>query len=178
MTDKLSKIRTPGHIAGERAFMRTFLIFVLGLLFGYMAKLFDVKFDFLGTLFSEMAIWILLCSAIAVFSCSPFRAALNTLLFCLGMLAAYYLTAMAVEAVWGLSFVYGWTAFSLLSPVFAVLIWYSGGRGSISFILRVGAAVSVFAFQFIFFFRLRITDVIIAVLLYILLTSASKNKSS
>lgn len=94
------------------------------------------------------------------------------------MLAAYYLTAMAVEAVWGLSFVYGWTAFSLLSPVFAVLIWYSGGKGSISFILRVGAAVSVFAFQFIFFFRLRITDVIIAVLLYILLTSASKNKSS
>ena len=57
------------------------------------AKLLDLRTNVLGDIFSQMSVWILIGTALAVYSVSPKQAAINVFLYCAGMLITYYLTA-------------------------------------------------------------------------------------
>ena len=46
-----------------------------------------------------------------------------------GMLASYYLTAHLTGSVYAVAFIYGWSAFACLTPLFAFAAWYGKGRG-------------------------------------------------
>lgn len=114
------------------------------LLLGIAARLFDIYFQNLGEIFSQMAIWILLGTLIAIYSPTKKAAMGNIFPFCMGMLAAYYVTAAVTHGVCGRTFIIGWTVFALTSPVMAYFAWMAKEPGAFSKIIAAGiAAVSV-----------------------------------
>lgn len=131
--------------SSRRSFLLNPLSMLLaGLLLGIAARLFDIYFQNLGEIFSQMAIWILLGTGIAI--CSPTKKAAmgNIFPFCMGMLAAYYVTAAITHGVYGRTFIIGWTLFALTFPVMAYFAWMAKEPGAFSKIIAAGiAAVSV-----------------------------------
>jgi len=89
------------------------IFLLLGAVIGFLSKWLDLNNEFFGNLFSRIMIWFVLCTAIAVYCKKPINAAVNVFTFCIGMLTAYYLTAIWWDAVWSKTFMYGWAAFSL-----------------------------------------------------------------
>lgn len=92
----------------------------------------------LGNFFSEMAVWLLIALAIAVFSSSALMAALNVFAFFTGMCAAYHLYSILFAGFNPLSYVVIWYAIALVSPVLAALCWYAKGKGIIPILLDTG----------------------------------------
>ena len=92
---------------------------ICGLILGAAARFMDIYCENLGEIFSQMSVWILLGTLIAIYSPTKKAAALNILPFCLGMLATYYAVAVLTHGVYGELFIIGWTVFALFSPVLA-----------------------------------------------------------
>lgn len=140
-----------------------------GLLLGIAARLFDIYFQNLGEIFSQMAIWILLGTGFAIYSPTKKAAIGNIFPFCMGMLAAYYVTAAITHGVYSRTFIIGWTLFALTSPVMAYFAWMAKEPGAFSKIIAAGiAAVSVMS-SVLLFDHLRLYDFVIdGVLIYIL----------
>ena len=140
-----------------------------GLLLGIAAKLFDIYFQNLGEIFSQMAIWILLGTGIAIYSPTKKAAMGNIFPFCMGMLAAYYVTAAITHGVYSRTFIIGWALFAPTSPVMAYFAWMAKEPGAFSKIIAAGiAAVSVMS-SVLLFDHLRLYDFVIdGVLIYIL----------
>ena len=140
-----------------------------GLFLGIAARLFDIYFQNLGEIFSQMAIWILLGTLIAI--CSPTKEAAmgNIFPFCMGMLVTYYVTAAITQGVYGQTFIIGWTVFALASPAMAYFAWMTKERGIFPKIIAAGiVAVSVMS-SILLFDHLRIYDFIIdGMLIYLL----------
>lgn len=70
-------------------------------------------------------------------------------LFCVGMIAAYYITAEVGGLYYSMSFVKGWCVFTAFTPVFAFFAWYARGRGAFSWILRTFMVVVMAASLFL-----------------------------
>ena len=140
-----------------------------GLLLGIAARLFDIYFQNLGEIFSQMAIWILLGTGFAIYSPTKKAAMENIFPFCMGMLAAYYVTAAITHGVYSRTFIIGWTLFALTTPVMAYFAWMAKEPGAFSKIIAAGiAAVSVMS-SVLLFDHLRLYDFVIdGVLIYIL----------
>ena len=140
-----------------------------GLILGIAARLFDIYFQNLGEIFSQMAIWILLGTLIAIYSPTKRAAMENIFPFCMGMLATYYVAAVVTHGVYGWTFIIGWTVFALGSPIMAYFAWMAKEPGVFPKIIAAGiVAVSVIS-SVLLFDRLRIYDFIIdGVLIYIL----------
>ena len=92
----------------------------------------------LGNFFSEMAVWLLIALAIAVFSSSALMAALNVFAFFAGMCTAYHLYSVLFAGFNPSSYMMIWYAITLISPVLAVLCWYAKGKGIIPILLDAG----------------------------------------
>ena len=105
------------------------LMFLFGAALGILSRLLDIHTANLGNIFSQMSVWILIGTLISIFSKTKVRAAVNVLIFCIGMLIVYYCTAELTGGVYSKVFIYGWTAFSLCSPIFAALTWMTQQRG-------------------------------------------------
>lgn len=93
----------------------------------------------------------------------------NIFPFCMGMLAAYYVTAAITHGVYSRTFIIGWAVFALTSPVMAYFAWMAKEPGAFSKIIAAGiAAVSVMS-SVLLFDHLRLYDFVIdGVLIYIL----------
>ena len=156
--------------SSRRSFLLNPLSMLLsGLLLGIAARLFDIYFQNLGEIFSQMAIWILLGTGFAIYSPTKKAAMGNIFPFCMGMLAAYYVTAAITHGVYSRTFIIGWTVFALPSPVMAYFAWMAKEPGAFSKIIAAGiAAVSVMS-SVLLFDHLRLYDFVIdGVLIYIL----------
>ena len=141
--------------------MNPFVMLCFGLLIGLVSRLLDIFTTNLGEIFSQMAIWILLGTLISIYSKTAGKAMLNVLTFCLGMLFTYYLTAALSHGVYSNSYIIGWTAFALCSPVMAYFAWLTKEKGIFPKMVSVGIlAVSVLSSLFLFD-RLRIYDLVI-----------------
>lgn len=139
-------------------------MFVFGCVLGVLSKLFDIHTKVLGNIFSEFSIWILLGTLIAIYSDTKTKAMINVFVFCIGMLLTYYLTAEITNAVYGMSFVKGWTIFACVSPLFAYFTWMTKEKGVFAKIISIGIiAVSIFCS--VFLFSLDIFDVVINIIL-------------
>lgn len=140
-----------------------------GLILGITARLLDIFCQNLGEIFSQMAIWILMGTLIAIYSPTRKAAMGNIFPFCMGMLVTYYVTAALTHGVYGWSYIIGWTAFTLLSPIMAYLAWLTKERGIFPKIIGAGI-VAASAMSSIFLFdHLRIYDFIIdGILIYFL----------
>ena len=145
--------------------LNPFVMLCLGLLVGVTARLLDIFTTNLGEIFSQMAIWILLGTLIAVYSPTGKAAMRNVLPFCIGMLIAYYATAMLTHGAYGRSFIIGWTAFALLSPFMAYLAWMTKQRGVLPKVIGGGIVLVSLLSSILLFDRLRIYDFVIDALL-------------
>lgn len=140
-----------------------------GLLLGAISRLLDIYTSNLGNIFSQIAVWILLGTLIAVYSSSPKRAALNILPFCLGMLAAYYAAAILTKGVYGRMFILGWTGFALCSPVLAFIAWMSKEKGIFPKLIGAGIVLVSVLSSLLLFDGFRVYDVVIdGLLIYVL----------
>ena len=165
-----ARIRRPQkRIPLNRAVIYSMGIMACGLITGVGVKLMDNYTVHLGNIFSQMSVWIFLCSALAVYSSTPRRAAVNVFLFCAGMLLTYYLTAEGMHSPYSMTFVYGWSVFSLFSPVLAFFTWYAKGKGTVSRLLTAGIVVVLLVLAVLLFDRIRISDLVFAVLTAVIL---------
>lgn len=166
----LERIRKPQkRIPLNRAVIYSMGIMACGLITGVGVKLMDIYTVHLGNIFSQMSVWIFLCSALAVYSSTPRRAAVNVFLFCAGMLLTYYLTAEGMHSPYSMTFVYGWSVFSLFSPLLAFFTWYAKGKGTVSRLLTAGIVVVLLVLAVLLFDRIRISDLVFAVLTAVIL---------
>lgn len=136
--------------------------------FGLLAKTLDLQGGYLGDVFSQMTVWVLLGALIAVPSGSPFRAAAYLPVFCIGMLSAYYIMAHVTQSPWSSVMAWGWAAFSLLSSLFGVAAWYAAGRGRLAALLAVGILLAAAAVEIVLFDRLRISDFVCLLILVLM----------
>lgn len=142
---------------------------IAGLVLGAAARLFDIYCQTLGEIFSQMAVWILLGTLIAIYSPTRKAAMLNILPFCIGMLLTYYAVAMITRGVYSWSFILGWTAFALLSPVMACLAWTTKQRGALAKIIGAGIVLASVLSSVLLFDHLRVYDLVIdGLLLYLI----------
>lgn len=151
-----------GKIAGP------LLILLLGVGLGVLSKWSD---SHMAAWFAEItggaSLWILLGTVIALYSRTAGKAALNVLLFLGGMVAAYCLTAVLTNSVWGTGFLIGWGIAVLLSPLAGYLVWFAKGKSKWAWILSAGVLVVQMVLVIVLFRRVRISDIVM-----ILLTAA------
>ena len=165
--EKLDVIRSPGQKSKKDKILCTASSLIAGILLGVFSKWLDSialdnniwwhriieKLD-LGNFFSEMAIWLLISLAIAVFSSSALMAALNVFAFFAGMCAAYHLYSILFAGFNPSSYMVIWYAITLVSPVLAALCWYAKGKGTIPIFLDIGimAVFTLSCFSLGFFY--------------------------
>ena len=137
------------------------LMFLLGAVLGVASKVLDIHTQNLGNIFSQMSIWILLGTLIAIFSKTKGKAALNVFVFCIGMLITYYITAELTNSVYGMTFIYGWAAYSVCSPVFAILTWMTKEKGVHGKIISFGILVVTLTVSMVVFDGPRVYDIVI-----------------
>ena len=144
-------------------------MFCAGLFLGTLSRFFDIYCPILGEIFSQMAVWILLGTLIAVYSPTKKAAMLNIFPLCVGMLLTYYATAMLTQGVYGWSFIVGWTIFAFLSPVMAYFAWMTKEWGLFPKIIGAGIVLVSILSSVLLFDRLRIYDfAIVGLLIYFL----------
>lgn len=134
---------------------------LFGAALGVASKLLDIYSSNLGNIFSQMSIWILLGTLIAIFSKSKTKAALNVFMFCVGMLITYYIIAELTSSDYGMTFLYGWAAFSACSPLFAALTWMAKGKGIFPKIISAGILLVTLAVSMVVFDGPRVYDIVI-----------------
>ena len=147
-----------------KAILHTAIITCLGLITGALIKLLDIYTTNLGNIFSQVSVWIYLCTLISVYSNSAIRAAVNVFGFCMGMLLTYYITAEMTASVYSLTFVYGWTIFALFSPLMGFCVWYSKGKSWVSRIISIGIIIVMLVASIVLFDKIRVSDILFAVL--------------
>ena len=135
----------------QEKFLNPAVMLLFGLLLGAASRLFDLYTALLGDIFSQMAIWILLGTLIAVYSPTKKRAMLNILPFCLGMLVTYYAVAILTKGVYGRAYIIGWTVFALFSLLLAYLTWMTKQPGVWPKLIAAGVlGVSLYSSLFLF----------------------------
>lgn len=149
-----------------------------GLVLGAVSRLFDIYFNVLGKVFSEMAIWILLGTLIAIYSPTGKKAMLNIFPFCIGMLVSYYAAAIITDGVYAWSYIISWTVFALFSPLMAYLAWLTKQNVLFSKVIGVGIVLVSVISSVMLFDGLKVYDFIIDALLvyFIFFKKIQQNK--
>ena len=155
-------------------------LFFVGLFLGALSRLFDMYYPNLGEIFSQMSVWILLGTLIAIYSPTKNAAMRNILPFYIGMLLTYYATAMLTQGVYGWTFVIGWTIFAFLSPVMAYFAWMTKEWGLFPKIIGAGIVLVSILSSVLLFDRLRIYDFAIDGLLiyFLFFKRINRNRNS
>lgn len=152
------------NISLSKAVIHTAIITCLGLIVGVVIKLFDIYTTNLGNIFSQVSVWIFLCTLISIYSNTAMRAAVNVFGFCVGMLLTYYITAEMTASVYSLTFVYGWAIFALFSPLMGFGVWFAKGQNWISKMISIGIIIVMLVASIVLFDKIRIADILFAAL--------------
>ena len=140
------QIRKPSkNVSFKRQIVITLGVIMLGFLLGIFQKWIDgtggnnlplilQQLD-IGNYFGRLAIWILLGTIISVYSKSPLRAAINTFIFFISMLAGYYLYCNFVLGFLPRNYMMMWMVIAFASFFMAYICWYAKGNGTIAIII-------------------------------------------
>lgn len=82
----------------------------------------------LRNVFSEMPVWLLLGTVIAVFSPVIWQASLNVFAFFVGMTVSYHAYTVFICGFNSWRYMLIWYGIALLSPLAAAVCWCAGGR--------------------------------------------------
>ncbi len=137
------QIRKPSkNVSLNRQIVITLGIILLGFFLGVLQKWIDgtggsylplilQQLD-IGNYFGRLAIWILLGTIISVYSESPLRAAINTFIFFISMLAGYYLYCNCILGFFPRTYMMMWIVIAFASFFMAYICWYAKGEGFIA----------------------------------------------
>ena len=137
------QIRKPNkNVSLNRQIVITLGIILLGFFLGVLQKWIDgtggsnlplilQQLD-IGNYFGRLAIWILLGTIISVYSESPLRAAINTFIFFISMLAGYYLYCNYILGFFPRTYMMMWIVIAFASIFMAYICWYAKGEGFIA----------------------------------------------
>ena len=137
------QIRKPSKtVSFKRQIVITLGVIMLGFFLGILQKWIDgtggsnlplilQQLD-IGNYFGRLAIWILLGTIISVYSESPLRAAINTFIFFISMLAGYYLYCNYVLGFLPRTYMMMWMVIAFASFFMAYICWYAKGEGIIA----------------------------------------------
>lgn len=137
------QIRKPNkNVSLNRQIVITLGIILLGFFLGVLQKWIDgtggsnlplilQQLD-IGNYFGRLAIWILLGTIISVYSESPLRAAINTFIFFISMLAGYYLYCNYILGFFPRTYMMMWIVIAFASFFMAYICWYAKGEGFIA----------------------------------------------
>ena len=137
------QIRKPSkNVPVKRQIVITFGVILLGFFLGVFQKWIDgtggsslplilQQLD-IGNYFGRLAIWILLGTIISVYSESPLRAAINTFIFFISMLAGYYLYCNYILGFFPRTYMMMWIVIAFASFFMAYICWYAKGEGFIA----------------------------------------------
>ena len=149
MKDFLSSIRkVENSLKLKNKIINTILIFSFGVCLGILSKWLDnlsidtsiwwmniIERADLNNFFSEMAFWIFIALAIAVYSNSPLRASVNVLVFFIGMCISYHLYTILFSGFNPQRYMIIWYGLTLVSPILAYISWYSKSNNKYSIIV-------------------------------------------
>ena len=148
-------------LSKNKKLLNTILIFILGVSLGILSKWLDslslydsipfhrfIETIDLGNILSELPIWILIGTAISVFSKSPKRASLNVFLFFLGMNISYHMYTVYILGFNPQSYMMIWYGITLISPLMAPLCWYAKKNSKFSSIFRIIIFTTMMVFAF------------------------------
>ena len=167
MENKLKNIENKNYNNSfKKNMVISFTLFLLGAILGIVSKILDIYTTNVGNIFSELSIWILFGVIISVYSKKPSQASCSVFSFCIGMLITYYATAELTNSVYSMNFIFGWVIFSLFSPLFAYITWYSKKKNILSLIISIGIILVTILSSIIIFDGLRIYDYIIILVLF------------
>lgn len=150
MKDLLRKIRTPDDGRTLRAkLIISAAIATAGFLLGVFQKRLDSvpvnelpsivgRID-LTNYFGRLGVWILIGTALSVYSKTPIRAMMNVFLFFISMVSGYYIYCAFVLGFLPRSYMLTWVAVSFAAPFAAFVCWYA--RGSGIFAALISAAI-------------------------------------
>lgn len=193
MIEKLNKIRTPDkNILLKKKIINTLLIFALGIVLGIIAKWLDnLAIDNsiwwqqiignlnLNNVLSEFGIWLFIALAISVYSKSPLRAALNVFLFFVGMNVSYHLYTIMFSGFNPKAYMMIWYGLTIVSPLLAVICWYSKGERIPSIIISsliIGVMLKIsFSVGLVYFGFKSIIDTLIFIGSLIVLYTTPRN---
>ena len=130
------------NLSFKRQIVITLGVILLGFLLGILQKWVDgtggsnlpvmlQQLD-IGHYFGRLAIWIFLGTLVSVYSESPLRAAINTFMFFISMLAGYYLYCNYVLGFLPRAYMMMWIVISFASFFMAYICWYAIGEGFIA----------------------------------------------
>jgi hypothetical protein len=81
---------------------------------------------------SRIGFWIFSGVFISLFSKTSIRAALNNLLFFVGMVGSYYIYTVAIAGFFPKTYMMLWVAMAILSPFLGAVCWYAKGTHFVS----------------------------------------------
>ncbi|MBQ8086711.1 MAG: hypothetical protein IJ232_11465 [Lachnospiraceae bacterium] len=170
----LNKIREPNtDISMKSIILSAIIVILCGFTIGIFQKWLDgrainelpmiLQVLDLTNYFGRLAIWILIASAISIYSERPLLASMNTFLFFISMVASYYIYSHFVLGFLPRSYMLMWIIISFLSVIPAFICWYAKGTGIIAIIISAGILGVLFSQAFLItqgFFVTHLTEVI------------------
>ena len=149
MKQFLNSIRISNNkIPLKNKIINSLLILILGVFLGVLSKWLDnividntiwwhniISYLNLGTIFSDISIWLFIAITIAVYSKTPLRASINIFIFFLGMTTSYHLYTIIFSKFNPSNYMLIWYGITLLSPLFAYICWYTKSNHKITIII-------------------------------------------
>ncbi|WP_295156924.1 hypothetical protein [uncultured Ruminococcus sp.] len=138
MIKQLKEIREPKENTSTKAkVLISISIALSGFLLGIFQKYIDGGVEMpqifqaldIVNYFGRFAVWMLLGTIISVYAGTPIRASVNTFLFFISMVTAYYLYSNFVSGFLPTSYMMIWIGLSFASPLIAYICWYAKGKG-------------------------------------------------
>lgn len=123
----------PDSLSLKREFVCSSCALLLGLVLGIAAKATD-SVSAIGEIGTNLGVWVFVATMVAAFSKTPFLAAINTLLFFLALLTAYYIYGQFVLGFFPRAYLLGWLFIAVLSPACGIIAWFSRGKGWLAII--------------------------------------------
>lgn len=141
MIEKMNIIRKPEHLSAARNIFYSIFIFAAGIVLGTLSKILDetpsnvfptfIEAMDLRNFFSRMGVWMFIGICIAIYSKTPLRAAINNVLFFIGMVSSYYIYTVTVAGFFPKSYMMIWIAMTIISPFLAFVCWYARGTHNV-----------------------------------------------
>ncbi len=142
---------------------------IVGLIFGFVIRMFDIYTEVLGNIFSSISVYILIVVLITLNSKNKWCAMINVFAFLISMLLTYYLTAYITHGVYGKRFIIGWTIFAFLSPIMAYFVYLTKNGNLFAKIIKIGILIVTVVFSIMLFDKLYFYDyLVVMALIYIL----------